>query len=71
MYVNKAVFGMSNQRSGDLKPGRKERFQRVPTEMQKGNDEFEFGVHSVRDSTKGTRAKEYGPCKNARGHFHS
>lgn len=43
---------MSNQRSGDLKPGRKERFTKLPTEMQTKIGEFELGLHGIRESTK-------------------
>lgn len=40
-YRHKEVFGMSNQRSRDLKPGRKERFAKLPTEIQTKIGEFE------------------------------
>jgi len=43
---------MSNQCSGDLKPGRKERFAKLPTEMQIKIGEFELSLHGVRESTK-------------------
>lgn len=43
---------MSNQRSGDLRPGKKERFAKLPTEMQTKIGEFELGLHGVRESTK-------------------
>ncbi|MGA2310010.1 MAG: hypothetical protein ABSG57_10750 [Candidatus Bathyarchaeia archaeon] len=38
--------------SGDLKPGRKERLAKLPTEMRKRLGEFGFGLHGVRDNTK-------------------
>jgi hypothetical protein len=40
---------MSNQRSGDLKPGRKERFTKLPAEMQTKIGEFELGLHGIRE----------------------
>jgi len=43
---------MSNVRSGDLKPGRKERFAKLPTEMQTKIGEFELSLHGIRESTK-------------------
>lgn len=43
---------MSNKRSGDLKPSRKERFAKLPTEMQTNIGEFDLSLHGVRESTK-------------------
>ncbi len=43
---------MARSNSGDLKPNRKERLARLPTEMQNRLGEFEFGLHGVRDNTK-------------------
>ena len=43
---------MNKRRSGDLKPGRKERYAVLPTEMKNRLLEFELGLHGVRDSTK-------------------
>ncbi len=43
---------MSNQCSGDLKPGRKERFAKLSAEMRTKIGEFELSLHGVRESTK-------------------
>ena len=43
---------MNKRRSGDLKPGRKERYAVLPTEMKNRLLEFELGLHGVRDNTK-------------------
>jgi hypothetical protein len=43
---------MSNQRSGDLKPGRKERYAVLPTEMKEKIGEFELSLDGVREGTK-------------------
>jgi len=38
--------------SGDHKETRKERLEKLPTEMRNRLGEFEFGLHGVRDNTK-------------------
>jgi len=43
---------MSNQRSGDLKLSRKERFAKLPTEMKERIAEFEIGLQGIRESTR-------------------
>lgn len=43
---------MSNQRCGDHKRDRKERFAKLPTEMRERITEFKLSLHGVREDTK-------------------